>query len=187
MTRPTEPPEAPNENFPRLSQEPFPSYRFIPGINPHPMRDPDGHSYGQIETKHPYISPDKWQTIDDYLMGIDLYNYAYWWESHEKWEGIWHSTNKDSDYGQFLQGLIQISAAFIKWHLHQHDGLTRLYQIGFSRLESVQKNHNLFMGVNLSNHLTKLMKHFDTILIKSEKWPNPLKNYPFIEVTPMAS
>ena len=32
-------------NYPRYTATPFPSYRFIPGENPHPIDDPKGHSY----------------------------------------------------------------------------------------------------------------------------------------------
>ena len=96
-------------------QKPFPPYRHIPGVTPHPIRDPRGHSYG-IEEVHDAepLPPELWQQNEDYLYGVDLYNFAYWWEAHEAWEGLWHQA--EDTYRLFLQGLIQISAAFIKYH-----------------------------------------------------------------------
>jgi uncharacterized protein len=176
------PPTPPDDSHIRYSEAKFPSYHFIPSINAHPTRDPKGHSYGETEPKLKYLAPENWEENQAYLFGIDLYNYAYWWESHEQWEGIWHTTQKDSVYGQFLQGLIQISAAFIKWQLHQHEGMKRLYEIGFSRLSFVKESQSLFMGVDLDRHLSQLSIHFATILTEPAEWQNPLENYPFISV-----
>ena len=70
-------------------QKPFPPYRHIPGVTPHPIRDPRGHSYG-IEEVHDVdpLPPELWQQNEDYLYGVDLYNFAYWWEAHEAWGGV---------------------------------------------------------------------------------------------------
>ena len=144
------------------------------------MRDPDGHSYGTTHEKLIYSPPKDWQQNENYLYGCDLYNNAYWWESHEQWEDLWHTTNKEQVHGQFLQGLIQISAAFIKWHLNQHEGMSRLYMIGRDRLEFVRKESPIFMGLDLNAHLEKLEKHFAPVLKKPEVWPNALESYPFI-------
>ena len=166
----------------RYSNLPFPPYAFIPGLHPHPQRDPQGHSFGQPEEKLAYLEPARWQENGHYLFGVDLYNHGFWWESHEKWEAVWHTTDKSAIYGQYLQGLIQISAAFIKWHLHQHEGLKKLYEIGIERLEFVQKKSPTFMGLNLDEHIPKLKNHFQPVLTKPKSWPDLLQNYPFIEL-----
>lgn len=177
-----EPPQAPNPQCSRYCSKPFPDYRFTPGINPHPVRDPKGHSYGVESIPLKYRPAEEWQNMENYLYGVDLYNYAFWWESHEAWESLWHTTNKDECYGQFLQGLIQISAAFIKWYLQQEEGMVRLYEIGMSRLEFVLEKQPTFMGLDLNIHIAKLKKHFSWVDSKSKNWPDPLVNYPFIEL-----
>src|SRR5262249_51448551 len=68
-------PQPPDPSWPRYSHRPFPSYRFIPGRSPHPRRDPQGHSYGQIEAEPVLLGPEQWRGADEYLYGIDLYNY----------------------------------------------------------------------------------------------------------------
>lgn len=166
----------------RYSDLPFPPYAFIPGQNPHPQRDPQGHSHGQPEEKPAYLEPARWQENKNYLFGIDLYNHGFWWESHEKWEAVWHTTEKEKIYGQHLQGLIQVSAAFIKWHLHQHEGLKKLFEIGIERLEFVQKTSPAFMGLDLTEHVSKLKKHFQPVLTQADFWPDPLNDYPYIEL-----
>lgn len=183
MAKPTQPPLAPNPNHPRYCDLAFPAYRFIPGLNPHPVRDPDGHSHGKEEPKITLISPDDWQKNKYFLFGVDLYNHAYWWESHEAWEGLWLLTSKTDLYGQHLQGLIQISAAFIKWHLQQSIGLNKLFDLGINRLEFVKSHASHFMGVDMETHIKKLRAHFKPVLGEEPTtWPDLLQNYPFIEL-----
>jgi hypothetical protein len=154
------PPSAPDPNHPRLCKVSLPPYRYIPGINKHPVRDPEGHSFGKVHAPLVYSAPEKWRHNMDYLFGVDLFNYAYWWEAHEAWENIWHTTNKDEAHGQFLQGLIQVSAAYIKWYSHEAIGMHKLRDLGLGRLEFVRTLHPTFMGLDLADHLKKLRMHF---------------------------
>jgi hypothetical protein len=176
-------PKAPDPDFLRLTSKMFPPYRFIPGLNPHPVRDPLGHSYGHSPAALSYLPPKQWRENGSYLYGVDLYNHAHWWEAHEAWEDVWHTTDKGSAQGQFLQGLIQISAAFIKWHLHQFDGLKKLYELGIARLEGVCVKNPQFMGVDLEAHIAKLKKHFYlTTQSEPQNWPDWRPHYPFLIV-----
>lgn len=179
-------PTAPDPNRQRLSRTPLPPYRYLPGINAHPTRDPSGHSYGRHEDKLLYLEPSLWRQNEPYLFGVDLYNYAFWWESHEAWESVWHTTDKDSPYGQYLQGLIQIAAAFIKWRLHEYAGVKKLFEIGFRRLQSVAEQHDSFMGCDVTAHLAKIRSHFTDVLsrelTKDDAWPDEMRNYPFLEL-----
>lgn len=169
----------------RYSNRHFPPYRYLPGVNAHPVRDPSGHTFGRVETKLSFISPDLWQENPDYLYGVDLFNHGFWWEAHEAWESVWHTTDKDGAYGQCLQGLIQISAAFIKWHLKQPDGLIRLYAIGRGRLEAVAAGHDVFLGFDLKEFLVRLSVHFAPVLSAPSVWSDPLQNYPYLVLQKM--
>ena len=172
-------PRAPAPLAPRHTALALPPYRFIPGINKHPVRDPQGHSFGREEIKLSFQDPKEWKQNVAYLFGVDLYNNAFWWEAHEAWEAVWHTTDKDSAYGQFLQGLIQIAAAFIKWHSHEGIGMTKLYALGIMRLEFTAKKFPDFMGLDLKMHLEKLKNHFAEVL-KGGTWPDAIAGYPFI-------
>lgn len=178
----TKEPQAPDPNWQRYSSDSFPPYRFIPGLNPHPVRDPQGHSFGKEHELVQCGDPETWQQEQGYLYGVDLYNHAYWWESHEAWEDLWHTVNKDDVQGQFLQGLIQISAAFIKWHLHQQEGLTRLYDLGLGRLQFVCDHQSKFMGLDLKEHISSLKNHFELVAHGKHDWPQWNHNYPFIRL-----
>jgi predicted metal-dependent hydrolase len=57
---------------------------------------------------------DTWQTSEDYLHAIDLFNEGYWWEAHETLEALWRIAGRGTPLGEFLQGLIQAAAALLK-------------------------------------------------------------------------
>ncbi|MEX1025887.1 MAG: DUF309 domain-containing protein [Planctomycetota bacterium] len=134
---------------------PFPRYAFLPGRDPHPVRDPEGHSYGETELAADYLPPSAWERNDDYLFGVDLYNHGYLWEAHEAWEGLWHVTKKtgsrpDELQGLFLQGLIQCTAAALKVRMEQPRGLERLGELGLEKLETVgRRSGGTFMGLDV--------------------------------------
>lgn len=129
----------------------FPPYAFLPGRDPHPVRDPRGHSYSEEpETAPAHIEPDRWRENQPYLYGVDLYNHGYLWEAHEAWESIWHPAKHDELYADFLQGLIQCTAACLKVAMEQPAGLAKLSQLGIGRLERVAREVGPeFMGVEL--------------------------------------
>ena len=140
-------PTATDPSWPKYSELPFPPYRFIPGLNPHPRRHPQGHAYGTKETVPPSIPPDRWSENAVYLHGIDLYNFAYWWECHEALEGLWHLTGHQGTEAQFLQGIIQVAAANLKRHVGSLVGARRLGREAVARLASVGRR--FFMGLEL--------------------------------------
>ena|SRR5436309_6767235 len=137
---------APGESVPRYSERPLPAYRFVPGQSPHPRRDPKGHSYGQPEPVPPAFSAEEWWDSEWYLYGIDLYNYRYWWECHEVFEGLWHAVGHDTQQGQFLQALIQVAAANLKRAVNATDPAETLSR---AALERLQKFSGIYMGVDV--------------------------------------
>ncbi|MCB9915279.1 MAG: DUF309 domain-containing protein [Planctomycetes bacterium] len=119
-------------------QRPFPAYAFLPGVDPHPTRDPRGHSFrGAPEPPAAYYEPARWRENEDYLFGVDLYNHGYLWEAHEAWEGLWHAAKHDALQAELLQGLIQCAAGALKIRMRQPRGLAKLTELGTARLERV--------------------------------------------------
>jgi len=149
-------PEPPDPNWPRYSAHPFPPYRFVPGRTPHPRRNPLGHSYGQPEPKPTPFSADQWQASEDYLYGIDLYNFAYWWECHEVFEGLWHAVGHNSEQGNFFQALIQLTAANLKSFLGSHAAAHNLFRSGIIRLQKVPPS---YQGIDVSRLTETLQAH----------------------------
>lgn len=139
----------------RYTARSFPPYRYVPGIHPHPVAHPQGHSHnpsGAHPEAGPLLPPDRWHECDDYLYGVDLYNHWYWWEAHEAWEGVWQQSDKAGVQGRFLQGLIQVSAAQLKRHVGQPEGVQRLLARSAEHLDFVQSrlgNVDRYMGLNV--------------------------------------
>ena len=171
---------APDPHFQRYSNRPFPSYRYIEGITPHPTENKLGHSFGKEEEKPKPLSQTTWQTNEVYLWGIDLYNYAYWWEAHEAFEGLWKIESRETITSQYLQGLIKVCAALIKWNLKKSRGLVELYQGAVGHLQKVSERHANYMGVDLLSYFKNLDRHFAWVMTKSTQWSSPLESYPFI-------
>lgn len=141
-------------------QRPFPPYAFVPGLHPHPNRDPKGHSYGHEESEPEYIAPEAWSDNEEYLYGVDLYNHGFFWESHEAWEGLWLKCESvDETQRQFLQALIQLSAATLKILMKQPTGFKKLSKIGSERLQNIAKEiDGRYMGLDLKAHATAFQK-----------------------------
>lgn len=98
----------------RLCQREFPPYAFLPGVNPHPRTKPEGHSFGTEHPNEGQFNLNEWATEERWLFAVDLYNHAYFWESHEYWEALWHSEGRRGQVATLLKALIQTSAAHIK-------------------------------------------------------------------------
>jgi len=138
---------------PRYTDLSFPPYRFVPGGPwPHPVKDPAGHMCDQSESDEPVLPPHRWSEQSCYLYGIDLFNHAYWWEAHEAWEHIWHNTD-DAEQHAFTHGLIQLSAALLKWHLRKARGVRILLDRSRNNLRPIAESHGSYMGLDVTELL----------------------------------
>ena len=135
------------KELPRYSSRSFPPYTFVPGENPHPVRDPEGHSYGQFEHDAIQFEPAQWQSCDEYLFGIDLFNYGYWWEAHEALESVWIAAGRTSQTGYFVQGLIQIAVAQLKQKQSFSDVARRMAADGLDKMHLINRE---FLGIDVT-------------------------------------
>ena len=108
------------------------------------------------------LPPQLWRQNEDYLYGVDLYNFAYWWEAHEAWEGLWHEA--EDTYRLFLQGLIQVSASLIKYHMRMLRPLRTLSTAGRDKLRQVvvecEDADGNYMGIDLPAFLDTIDAFF---------------------------
>ncbi len=143
----------------------FPDYRYVPGLHPHPVRDPGGHSYGNdiVAGEHASGRGADWRESAEWLWGVDLFNHFYFWEAHEAWESLWRDAEAGSDAKLFLQGLIQVSAALLKTHLGSVDGASRLSTTGIEKLSSVSERNPKFMGLNVIETVMNMRTYFSPL------------------------
>jgi len=77
-----------------------------------------------------------------YEQGLEAFNSRNFFEAHELWEDVWRNTSGPDK--RYLQGLIQVAAAF-----HHHSranlrGTRKLLQEGLFKLEAFPETHGGF-------------------------------------------
>ena len=136
-----------NTTPPRYTERAFPPYRFVPGKSPHPTRDPAGHSYHEHPEPLATFDTAQWQNCQEYLYGIDLFNQGYWWEAHEALEALWVAAGRETETGQFLQGLILIAVAHLKMFQGFDDVARRMAGEG---LDMVKRVNGIYLGIDVA-------------------------------------
>ncbi len=160
-------------------QRALPPYRYVPGRAPHPTADPAGHSFGHDEPEAVRLGPERWRDNEAYLFGVDLFNRRFYWEAHEAWEAFWHTCDKSGTQGLFVQGLIQISAALLRWHMGTERGARKLYAEGRAKLERAQRQAPQdYMGLPVAAWLEELEALFAQLF----EWPEPTPPLPVIRL-----
>ena len=74
-----------------------------------------------------------------FIAGIDHFNSLEFWHAHESWETLWLAAESDAE--QFLQGLIQIAAAYHHIRRGTYRGAVRLITAGLDRLANFPRNY----------------------------------------------
>lgn len=105
--------------------QPFPPYTYVPGRSPHPISDPQGHSFGHSPPAAKELNSRDWRDNELYLYALDLFNHGYYWEAHEAWESLWHASGRKGPTADFLKGLIKLAAAGVKALEGRADGIRR--------------------------------------------------------------
>ena len=75
-----------------------------------------------------------------FLAGVEHFNALEFWEAHEAWEEIWLVA--ESDVEQFLQGLIQVAAAYHHMKRGTFRGAVRLFEAGLRRLSAFPQRYS---------------------------------------------
>ncbi len=107
----------------RLSHSKFKPERSITHNQP-----PDGHATPTPLSEEAAISH-----------GIELFNSRRFFDAHEAWEAVWLKASEPDK--KFLQGLIQISAAFHHHSRGNHEGMESLLRAGLIKIQHAPPNH----------------------------------------------
>lgn len=150
-------PLPPDPQCPRYSTRPFPAYRFIPGLAPHPRRDPRGHSFGRPEPAPTEMEPGRWRDHEWYRYGVDLFNFAYWWECHEVFEACWHAAGHQTEQGRFFRALIQAAAANIKQFTGSRQAAGNLTRAALERVRGLPR---FYMGMDVEGFAGDVRDYF---------------------------
>lgn len=78
------------------------------------------------------MADEKPEFAPAFRRGIGHFNALEFWEAHEAWEELWLVA--ETDVVQFLQGLIQVAAAYHHVKRGTFRGAVRLFDSGLARL-----------------------------------------------------
>lgn len=134
----------------------------MPGVHPHPVRDPDGHSYQPQprSNRHAPWEESAWRTVAEWLFGVDLFNAFFFWEAHESWEGLWAAKPRHSVPARMLQGLIQVAAALLKIHLGSLAGAAALSRDGLEKIADTADIRPRLLGLDLRATIIHFTHYF---------------------------
>ena len=95
------------------------------------------------EARHEGYGLTKLDYAAAFLRGVEHFNALEFWEAHESWEELWLVA--ETDVEQFLQGLIQIAAAYHHMKRGTFRGAVRLFDAALRRLEPFPQ---VFSGID---------------------------------------
>lgn len=79
------------------------------------------------------------EPTDNFARGIEQFNRREFFESHESWEEAWLRAPEPDK--TFLQGIIQVAAAFHHYTRGNRQGAESLMRLGLSKLESFSEDY----------------------------------------------
>ena len=104
------------------------------------------------------------------VAGVDLFNSARFWDAHEAWERAWLQASGDNRL--FLQGLIQLAAAYHHVQRGTFRGGVRLFDAALEKLSRVPED---YAGVNRTEACATARIHREKIargeLVAAEELP----------------
>jgi hypothetical protein len=147
-------PSPPDARWPRYSSRALPDRRYVPGRGPHPRRLTANR---ESETPDPG-PPERWCESEAFRFGVDLYNFAYWWESHEIFEEFLRATRRGSREDELLRALVQLAAANLQRFTRREAGARRLARRAAERL---MKLSGVVLGVDAPILARAVRDHFE--------------------------
>ncbi len=96
--------------------------------------------------------------VADRARGVALFNSAEFWKAHEAWERIWLQSTGDEK--QFLQGLIQLAAAYHHVTRGTYSGAVRLFDASLRKLEAFPEG---YFGIDRGEAVAAAADHREKI------------------------
>lgn len=165
---------------------PLPPYTHIPGVTPHPIRDPAGHSYVAsgasptplVPTVHASLTWAELPDHPEFRWAVQLFNAGYYWESHEAWESLWHTAGRRGALADFLKGLIKLAAAGVKLREQNLVGVERHARRALELFSEVHQQQGSVDDISASLPLSELLLLASQLLQHSPRPPDDRTGIP---------
>jgi len=86
--------------------------------------------------------------------GVELFNEAKFWHAHEAWEKLWLASTGDEK--RFLQGLIQLAAAYHHVQRGTLRGARRLFDAALAKLAPFPDS---YLGIDRAEAIARAHEH----------------------------
>lgn len=93
------------------------------------------------------------------LEGIELFNEQQFWHAHESWEQLWLTARGEEK--RFLQGLIQLAAAYYHVRRGTFRGAVRLFAAAQAKLAPIPAG---YLGVDRAEAVTASIVHHERVI-----------------------
>ena len=172
-----------------MMNHPLPPYTHIPGVTPHPIRDPAGHSYQpprslaeilESSRNESRVTLENLDREPEFSEAVTLFNAGYYWEAHEAWESLWHRAGRSGPTADFVKGLIKLAAAGVKLREHNPDGVERHARRAGELFESVKSEYSGEMGTTLVVALPRLIALAERIEHQPPAFPEDRTGKPVV-------
>mgnify|MGYP001399614021 CR=1 FL=1 len=90
--------------------------------------------------------------IERIYYGVDLFNYGYWWEAHEAWEGLWGQEDKRSLCRGVFAGFDPDGCGLGK----MARGVEKLGDKALVKLERVDGENPVYMGLPIAGFIREV-------------------------------
>ncbi|MBX2839332.1 MAG: DUF309 domain-containing protein [Gammaproteobacteria bacterium] len=129
----------------------WPTHAYVPGQS---ERHPE-HAFDELTSSvNTTLSVEELSQSMAFRHGLIYLDGGYYWEAHEVFEPIWLVLPNDSLERLFVQGLIQLSNAHLKFKMDRPKASLRLCQM--ARELITQAEHTTIMGVNRASILQQI-------------------------------
>jgi predicted metal-dependent hydrolase len=108
--------------------------------------------------------------MNEIANGVALFNSARFWHAHEAWEEIWLRSSGEEK--KFLQGLIQLAAAYHHVSRGTYSGAVRLFDAALQKLEPFPDD---YFGIGRRDAVAAAVEHRGRIAVGS---PVDASEYP---------
>lgn len=86
--------------------------------------------------------------------GVERFNRLEFWEAHDSWEKVWLEAPVDE--ARFIQGLIQIAAAYLLVQRGRPRAAVRLFEAGLAKLSEFDES---FGGIDRRDVIAAAARH----------------------------
>ena len=112
-------------------------------------------------------------TVGALAAGLDRYQAGEFFSAHEEWEGIWLQAQEPEK--TFLQGLIQVTAAFHHWQHGNPQGCLRLLRAALRRIKRYPEDFGGLDVLLLSQEILRRIELLESAQPPSSLDPVPIR------------